>query len=52
MYEIQELTDDPTRTIQKSFLTSVAKDEHGTVLKLPGHKEVIKTVAFDRSKDP
>lgn len=40
---------DPTRTIQRSFLTHEVKDETGTTLRLAGHTEVIKKVAHDRN---
>jgi hypothetical protein len=52
VYEIQELENDPQRTIRRSYLTKSATDFTGTKFRLPGHSEVVQQIAHDSAKDP
>lgn len=53
VYDVQELEDDPTRTIKKSYLSqsSEAEDHTGTKLRVPHHAEVVQRISHDREKD-
>ena len=52
VYEVEELSIDPTRTIQRSLLSKSTSDTNGAKLITYGHSDVVKQIAFDRHKDP
>jgi ribosomal protein L19 len=51
IYEVEELSIDPRRTIQKSLLAKEIVDDTGTVLRLPKYNEVIKNITVEREDD-